>query len=207
MAPQVDGGLGVRDLVHFHLFDNGATLLVLMRQSLKMAIEVLLNLPLCLGHEPKAERVSCAPRNHSNGKCAKVPKQIQAAGVPPKRLETLRCPRKVISLLQRRLTKPRSKLAVACSQRLRLIQRLRTHLADMIDTHQFNGLSPLLCVEICARQTLTRRRATAARYPNDALQRNIELMDNLIDEHLHSPLMCCSSVTTDGEVLGCAPHS
>ena len=155
--------------VFLHLLHDGLRGRVGRRQLFQMRMQVLFNLTFGLDHEAQAHRIASTRRQQPERERAGVPERVQQARVRVEFPQPLLGPRKVIGLLARGVRELSSQCWVARSERLGAVQRLRAHLADMIDTHQRARQATLFVVErgagnmrhrACARRVAgTRERA------------------------------------------------
>lgn len=127
--------LAVPDLVSTHLFQNDSRFPVLRRQLIEMTIQMMLHLTLGFRHESKADTIADPASQPADGKRASVPQWIEQTGAGTDFVETFRAPAEMVLLFARRLRHRRTDLRRTRSQLLRLVKRLRTNLANMIDAH------------------------------------------------------------------------
>src|SRR5262245_9632070 len=141
--------------------------------------EMLLDLALGFGEEreipPVAKRARGCPDREGTG----VPERIEQARAAAQLADALRAPRQMILFLARRLLERLARRRIASRERLSLVQRLRAHLADMVDPHQRRRM--LLVALFAFGNLLRRRRAARLRDSGNRAQRAIELGDQLVE--------------------------
>ena len=104
-----------------------------------MALQMGLHLPLGLHHKSEADAVTGQPRNCANRKSPAVPEWHQVTDSAAELVQTLARPGEVIQFFLRCVGKMGLQQWIAAGQRLRLIERLRAHLAHVVDAHQGSG--------------------------------------------------------------------
>jgi hypothetical protein len=70
---------------------------------------------------------------------------------------------------------------IARGQRLRLVERLRAHLAGVVDPHQPRRVAPLVGRQVGFRQAAGRMRAIAHGAAGESAQCAIEAEDQMVD--------------------------
>ena len=126
----------VPGFVVFHLLHDGARCVVGGRQLLVVAGEMGLDLTLGLDDEAEADAIARKARRPADAERAGVPQRVQQAAVSLQLDQALMGPRQVVGFFTCRCLAMRTELRAAGRQRLRLVERLRTDLAHMIDAHQ-----------------------------------------------------------------------
>ena len=126
-----------------HLLDDRTRLDIGFGQPLKMALQMLLNLPLGFGQKAKAHPVAHPRGNSADRKRSRVPQRIEQTGASPELGDSLLRPGQMVGLLLCGAYKCFAQCRLGCRQRLRVVHRLRTNLADMVDAHQRRSLTPL----------------------------------------------------------------
>ncbi len=108
-----------------------------------MPRQMILDLPLGLGHEAKTDAIPHAPGNQPDPEGAGEPERVEQRRTRTEFAQTLARPHQVIALLARRLQEFPLERRVGRGQRLRFVERLRAHLADVVDAHQGTRQAPL----------------------------------------------------------------
>ena len=135
--PAVNRRRGVRGFIGAHLLDDRARCLVVRRQRRHMAVEMLFDLTLGFRHEAETRAVAKLSRRQSpwrGNPCTTAGSAGSDANPGPASAAMSRRD----GLLPRapRRSKPRLSAVDFGREFLRLIQRLRAHLADVIHAHQ-----------------------------------------------------------------------
>ena len=112
-----------------------------------MALQMRLDLPLCLGKETKAPSIAQSPGHCPNRERTQIPERIEQA-LPAGQLgNTPFGPVEVLRFLPCRLFQRLPRRRIPAGKRLSLVEPLRTHFADMIDPHQCRGVAPFRIAE------------------------------------------------------------
>src|SRR5262245_25902616 len=146
-----------------------------------MAGEVLLHLPFGLDHEPKAPAVTGPAREQAEAECTGIPQWIEQARAGAELVETALGPRQVIHFFGSSALHLVAQLYRSCSQRLRLVERLSAHLADVIDTQQSTREPSLLGGEL--RIVGRRLRASRVGTTGQGAQRFVSGGDPVVKGH------------------------
>ena len=138
---------------------------VIGRQAFQVAFEVMFDLALGFDDEAQAQAVTQPTRGQSDQEGAAVPERVEQAGAVAQFGQALLRPREVVDLLACRLRHLRLQFDVVGGQRLRLVQRLRTDLADVVHAHQGAGQPPVFRTQFGRRRRCARRRALGPAAP------------------------------------------
>ncbi len=141
-AAERGGAFRVMDFIVPHLLDHGARKLIIGRQPIQVAVQMLLDLAFGLGHETQAHAIAGTSGQQPDGECAAVPEWIQQAGTAAELLDAGLRPRQVVGLFARSLLEHRAQGRIARRQRLGVVQRLGADFTDVIDPHQRRGFPP-----------------------------------------------------------------
>jgi hypothetical protein len=126
---------GVPRFVVLHLPHDGARALVAGRQGIEMPFEMLLDLSFGLDDETEARRIADASGDEPMAKAPAYHSGLSRLGLAPS--SSSRCwVQARWSSLPAPLHRNALQALVSCGQRLRLVERLRAHLANVIDAHQ-----------------------------------------------------------------------
>jgi hypothetical protein len=113
-----------------------ARLLVSAAGSASMAGQVLLDLALGLDDEAQVRAIADHARRDADRERAGVPQRVEQRRAIAKLLEPRRGPCEVVLLVARRCGEARLEVGIARDERLRGVERLRAHLAGVVDAHE-----------------------------------------------------------------------
>lgn len=139
-----------------HLLDNCATLRVLRRQAIQVAVEVSADLSLGLGYEAQAPSVAKRAAGRTNCEGAGVPEGTELADVLTKLIYTLLAPREMIELLIRGTLHLCFDILVARNRGVALVEGLRGHFARVINPHQARCVPLLSGIQIGIKDVFRR---------------------------------------------------
>src|SRR5882757_7859816 len=122
--------------VLLHLSQDRARSVIVLRQPIQVAKQVLLDLPLGFRHEAQADAVTQAGSQQPDRERAGIPERIEPADTVAEFLESLPGPGQVVDFLARCTLERRAHLTLAGAEGLPFVQRLRADLADVIDPDQ-----------------------------------------------------------------------
>ena len=159
-----------------------------VRQFVHVTGQMFLDLPLGLDDETQVDPVAGQARRDADRKRTRVPERVEQRRAVVQFREPRLCPRQVILLLARRAGESRADVRVARHQRLCRIQRLRAHLAGVIDAHQPGGVALLFRRELRQREIGAGNRAGRRRRPGECAQGAVETHDKLIDHREMLPV-------------------
>ena len=95
------------------------------------------------GDETQADAWAQPAGEQPDAEGARVPQRVEQAGAVVQLLQPPSCPRQVVGLLARRRFELPLQRGIVGGQRLRVVQRLRADLADMVHAHQRGGQAAL----------------------------------------------------------------
>ena len=137
---------------------------VLRREPREVAFQMLLDLALGLGQEREAPAIAQRPGGDPHRERPAVPERVEQARPAAQFLDAIGAPREVVLLFARRLLEGVARCRIARGERLALVERLRAHLADVVDAHQRRGVRALGGVEFGFGQGFIGPRPVAARH-------------------------------------------
>ena len=135
-SAELRGRVGVPHLVVLHLGNDRARGGVALRKPLEMSLQVLLDLAFGFRHEAEAGAVADARGSQADRERASVPERVEQAGPATQFADALLRPRQVVGFLARGLLEHGPQFGAARRERLRVVQRLRADLADVVHAHQ-----------------------------------------------------------------------
>ncbi len=138
-----------------------------------MPVEMLLDLPLGLGHEAETHFVAGARGEQANGERSAVPQRIQQADAPAQLLDAPLSPGEVIRLFAGGPLEQGPQPRISRSQCLRIVERLRAHLSNMIDAHQCRRMSTVGLGQVLVLQIACRAGRGSHRPGSDGTQRPV----------------------------------
>jgi hypothetical protein len=112
-----------------------------------VVFEVLLDLALGLDHEPEADRIADAPGQQPDAERAGVPERVQETRPRAEFAQALLRPGEVVGLFACGVLELAAQRIVPRRERLRRVERLGAHLANMVDAHQRAGKPALRVIE------------------------------------------------------------
>src|SRR3954468_21931707 len=121
---------------------------------------MLFHLPL--GFREKSQIPSVAERSgdRPDRKGAEIPDGIEQAGAASKLAHPLRAPGQVVLFFPCRALERLTRMRIFGRQRLTLIERLRAHLAHVVNAHERGGMPAVVLAQLSLRQRVCRRGAT-----------------------------------------------
>src|SRR5690348_11132852 len=168
-------------LIVAHRSDDGPALDVRGWQAIHVTREMLLDLPLGLDDEAEVRAISRDPRGQPECERTGIPERIDEARSPVELGETLLRPGEMLFLFARRVGHAAARCAVPRGEGLRLIKRLRTDLAGVIDAHQSDGVTPLLRTEIGLGHAARGIGTAAGGDAGQGSQRAVEREDQIVE--------------------------
>ena len=121
------------------------------RQAIQVAVQMRLDLALGLRHEAQAQLVAQPARHQAQSEGARIPERIEQAGAAAELGNALRAPRKMVFFLARGALERLTRVRIARRQGLPLVERLRAHLAHMVDAHQRRSVPAVLLLQLRLR--------------------------------------------------------
>ena len=143
----------------------------------------IFDLALGFDHEAQAARVAQVGRHGAHYIGARIPQRIEERGLRAQFLQPLGGPGQVVFFLARGLRELRAHRVALGKARLRLVQRLGAHLADVVHPHQagavalFGGVH--LAVFGARGRGRARRRGHAADHAHGLVESNDQLVQGI----------------------------
>jgi len=133
----------MRDLLGSHGFKYGTAACIARWKSLEMLIEVTFDLSLRLGDEPEAGTVAEQSGAGADEEGARVPQRIEEARPCGELPESHLAPRQVVRFGAGGRQEHRARGFRAGDERLAVVERLRSELPGVVDTHECGTRAPV----------------------------------------------------------------